>query len=189
MTLDLPQLSALINGFSATAFRLETLDTYTSGSDGGDVDRYLRGEPEPDPARKGPWLARLRSERAEGRQRQRVHVLRSPISPYVRYECEWGYLMNAEAGEDIRILDLSERPLPPPLDGIDHDFWLIDNSTAVRMTYDSAGRFVTAEVAAPVELPGYLAAREAAMAAAEPVAGWWRRHPEFHQANQGHQAA
>lgn len=187
--LDLPQLSALINGFSVTAFRLELLDRYTSGSDGGDVDRYLRGEPEPDPARKGPWLSRLRSERAEGRQRQRVHVLRSPISPYLRYESEWGYVPNAEAGEDIRILDLSERPLPPPLDGIDHDFWLIDSTTAARMTYDSTGRFVSAETTEPGELPLYLAACDAAMAAAEPFADWWQRHPEFHQANQGNQAA
>jgi hypothetical protein len=111
-------------------------------------------------------------------------VLRSPIGPYLRYESEWGYVMNAEAGEDIRILDLSERPLPPPLDGIDHDFWLIDGATAVRMTYDDAGRFVRAETAAPGELPLYLAARDAAMATAEPFAGWWQRHPEFHQGNQ-----
>lgn len=184
MMLDLPQLSDLINAFSATAFRLETLDTYTSGSDGGDVARYLAGQPAPDPARKGPWLARLRAERAEGRLRQCVHVLRSPLSPYLRYECEWGYGPNSQAGQDIRILDLAERPCPESLAGIDHDFWLIDGETVIRMHYDGDGRFTGAEVLPPAELPRYLAARDAALAAAEPYPAYWDRHPQFHQVNQ-----
>jgi hypothetical protein len=52
------------------------------------------------------------------------------------------------------------------------------------MDYDAAGRFTAAEVAGPGELPRYLAARDAVLAAAEPFAGWWRRHPEYYQANQ-----
>jgi hypothetical protein len=184
MTLDLSQLSDLINRYSATAFRLETLDAYTSGSDGGDVARYLAGKSDPDPARKGPWLNRLRSERAGGRLRQRVHVLRSPLAEYLRYECEWGYVPNSQAGEDIRILDLAERGLPTALADIDHDFWLIDGQTSIRMYYDGDGRFERAEILAPAELPRYLAARDAALAAAEPFSAWWGRHPQFHQVNQ-----
>jgi hypothetical protein len=57
MILELPQLSSMINGFTSTVFRLELLDTYTSASDGGDVDRYLRGEPAPLRARRGPAAA------------------------------------------------------------------------------------------------------------------------------------
>lgn len=181
MILDLPQLAEHLSGF-ATAFRLETLDTYTSASDGGDVARYLAGEPAPDPERKERWLSQLRAERAQGRIRQRVHVLASPIGPYLRYECEWGYAPNVEAGEDVRILDLAERPRPPALD-VDHDFWLINDQHAYRMHYDASGRFTAAEVAGPGDLPRYLAARDAALAAAEPFTGWWQRHPEYYQAN------
>lgn len=184
MTLDLPQLGNLLSGFSSDVFRLETLDKYTSDSDGGDVARYLAGEPAPDISRKGPYLTRLRSERIEGRLRRRVHVVRSPLSPYLRYECEWGYGPNAEAGEDIRILDLAERPLPSSLVGIEHDFWLMDSQTVIRLFYDGDGRFSRAEVLAPDELPRYLAARDSALAAAEPFPDWWRRHPQFHQVNQ-----
>jgi hypothetical protein len=189
MMIDLPQLSELVNGFSATAFRLETLDAYAAGSDGGDVARYLAGEPAPDPARKGAWLARLRAERAEGRLRQCVHVLLSPLSPYLRYECEWGYVPNSEAGQDIRILDLAERPYPGALAGIDHDFWLIDSEAVARMVYDDEGRFAEAEILPPAELPRYLAARDAALAAAEPFASYWQRHPQFHRVNRDSQVA
>jgi hypothetical protein len=182
MMLTLPQLAEKISGFR-TAFRLETLDAYVSASDGVDVARYLRGEPEPDPERKGRWLAQLRAEREQGRLRQRVHVLASPVGPYIRYECEWGYLPNSVAGEDIRILDLAIRPRPAALEVVDHDFWLVDDAEAIRMHYDPGGRFTAAEVLAPSTLPRYQAARDATLAAAEPFGSWWRRHPEYHQVN------
>lgn len=180
--IDLAELNRIINEYTGTVFRLETLDRYTSGSDGGDVARYLAGEAAPDPARKEPWLKRLRDERAQGRLRQRVHVVRGPLGPYLRYECEWGYASNEEAGEDIGILDLAEQARPAVLD-IDQDFWLIDDEIVVLMHYDQDGRFVGAEVLPPAALPRYQAARDAALAAAEPFSSYWARHPQYHQAN------
>jgi len=183
--LAVEELTSLITtGFNRRVFRLELLDAYEVGTDGGDVARYLAGEHFPDPDRKGPWLAHLRAERADGRLRQRVHVLRTPLSGYLRYECEWGYEPNSDAGEDIGILDLAERPLPPALDGIDCDFWLLDDEQAIKMHYDQGGRFTGAELLAPAELPRYRAARDAAIATAEPFTRFWARHPEYHQVNQ-----
>jgi hypothetical protein len=43
--LDLLQLTEFIGRFARVAFRLETLDSYSMESDGGDVARYLSGEP------------------------------------------------------------------------------------------------------------------------------------------------
>jgi hypothetical protein len=181
--LDAAQLGELIKSrFTREAFRLETLDAYYVASDGGDVARYLRGEREPDPARKEPWLARLRAERAAGKRRQRVHVVRGPLSGYLRYECEWGYVPNVAAGEEVRILDLSERPRPAGLT-IDHDFWLLDNEHVIRMHYTEDGQFTGAEMLGVRELPRYRAAREAALAAADPFTDYWQRHPEYHRAN------
>ena len=183
MMLDAPQLGELIRSqFTRRAFRLETLDAYDVGDDGGDVARYLRGEAEPDPERKGAWLARLRAEQAAGKARQRVHVLGSPLSDYLRYECEWGYLPNVAVGEDVRILDLAERSRPAALD-IDHDFWLLDDQVIVRMHYDERGRFLGAEVLDGTELSRYRAAKDAALAEAEPFTRYWDRHPEYHRAN------
>lgn len=183
MMLDTARLGELIRSrFTRHAFRLETLDAYDVGDDGSDVARYLRGKPEPDPERKGAWLARLRTEQAAGKTRQRVHVLRSPLSDYLRYECEWGYLPNVSAGEDVRILDLAERTRPVALD-IDHDFWLLDDQVVVRMHYDERGQFLGAEVLDGAELSRYRAAKDAALAFAEPFTSYWDRHPEYHRAN------
>ena len=158
-----------------SAFRLETLDRYDVGSDGDDFARYLRGEPGPTPERKKPWLDRLRRERQAGILNHRVHVLSTPLTDYLRYECEWGYLPNAEF-EDIRVLDLAERTRPDGL--VDHDFWLVDDQHAIRMHYDPGGRFLGAEPLDHNQAARYQRARDAAVAAAEPFVTWWARHPE-----------
>jgi hypothetical protein len=159
-----------------SVFRLELLDRYEVATDGNDFGRYLRGEPEPTPERKQPWLDHLRRERATGIRRHRVHVLSTPLSDYLRYECEWGYAPNTAAGEEVGIIDLSEQPRPEDLP--DHDFWLIDDRHIVRMHYDDRGQFLGAEPLDDEQLPRYRQARDTAVTAAEPFGTWWARHPE-----------
>lgn len=83
-------------------------------SDGGDFQRLLAGEPVPSAERKHLCLDRLRREAAAGILNHRVHVLRRPLTDYLRYECEWGYLPNS-AYEEIEILDLAKRSWPEGL--------------------------------------------------------------------------
>jgi hypothetical protein len=162
-----------------SAFRLELLDSYDVEADGDDYARYLRGEPSPTLERKQPWLDRLRREHEAGILNQRVHILSTPLTDYLRYECEWGYEPNVAAGEDVRIIDLAEHAAP---EGIaDHDFWLIDDRHAIRMHYDDSGHFLGAEHVAEDQLPLYQHARQATIAASEPFTTWWARHPEEHR--------
>lgn len=165
---------------TSDAFRWECLDRYAVDSDDDDYLRYLRGESEPDAAGKSDWLAQLRSDSAAGRHWRRIHVLRTPLSDYLRYECEWGYVHNVAAGEDVRIIDLALQSLPDLVP--DHDFWLLDDRHALRMHYDADGRFVGASVPPDREVDRYRKARDAAWAVACPFTAWWRDHPEFHRA-------
>lgn len=163
--------------FHRTAFRLEVRDAYAVATDGGDFARYLAGEPAPDAARKNAWLDTLRAERQAGKVRQWVHVVHGPLTDYLRFEMEWGYLPNLQAGAEVRILDLAEQSRPGGL--VDHDFWLLDDEAALIMHYDSAGTFTGAELA---DDPGrYRTARDAAWNNAVPVADYWRAHPQYHR--------
>lgn len=169
--------------FSKTLFRLETLDVYSSASDGEDFRRYLQGEPGPDMARKQPWLDHLKREVSEGKLTRRVHVVRSPLSDYVRYECEWGYAYNGgEWGEDIRILDLTEAPEPEPI--LWQDFWLIDDEKVVLMHYDADGALQKNEVIASEEVPRYCKVRDAVWDTATPFPDYWATHPQYWRINQ-----
>jgi hypothetical protein len=178
MITDVDELDVLLDGYR-NLFRLETLDDYEVASDGSDYRRYLDGEPEPTWKRKQPWLDELRAERDSGIYRHRVHVLRAPLSPYLRYECEWGYAYNVQAGEDIRILDLAETSEPAGL--VSQDFWLADDRLVVLMHYDSAGQFVGAEALSSTETWRYVAARNAAWQAATPFEPWWTAHSQYHR--------
>lgn len=177
--LDEAELGSFLRQAVRSVFRLEVLPVYDVPTDRGDFPRYVAGEPGPDMGRKGRWLDFLREQRAKGVNRHRVRVLRTPLSDYDRYACEWGYAYNVPAGDDTRILDLSERELPAAV--LDHDFWLVDDEYPVRMHYDDVGRFLGATVIDPAGVGEYQAARDAAWRAAEPFEGWWGRHPEYHR--------
>jgi hypothetical protein len=176
--LDEGQLGEYIDEhFSSTLFRLETLDLYDVDTNGSDLNRYLAGEPGPDMARKGPWMDQIRSEVARGLHTYRVHVVRAPLSDYLKFEFAWGYRLNEQAGEHIRVLDLAEQHEPGDL--VSEDFWLIDDDRAVVMRYSPAGQFLGAEIAPERDVPRYRAARDAAWAAAVPFTDYWNAHPQY----------
>jgi hypothetical protein len=135
--------------FHATALRVEARDSYAVASDGGDFARYLAGEDAPDPARKNAWLDELAADTAAGKRWQWVHVVRSPLTDYLRFEFEWGYAVNIGAGAQVRILDLAERPAPAGL--VAEDFWVLDGQAVLLMHYDGEGRFLGAGEARPGE--------------------------------------
>lgn len=183
----LPQFSAWMDRHATrSAFRLETLQAYEVASDGGDFRRYLDGEPTWTSERKQPWLDRLTAEHARGFHRWRVRVVTHPVTDYTRYECEWGYAPNVEAGEDVRILDIGERGWPTTGEFGTTDWWLItDDSDFVRaavMRYAADGQFTGAvEITARTLLMGLVDERKRLWDAAEPFTSWWARHPELHR--------
>lgn len=65
--LVVPNLGAYIAERHQTdLLRVQTLDCYQVGSDGDDVNRYLRGDAEPMAPGKHEWLAKLRSYATDG---------------------------------------------------------------------------------------------------------------------------
>ncbi len=155
--------------FERTAFRLETLDEYDVEEEREEIARFLAGEdmgPEWDD---NPWV---RSMTDKGKQVSRVHVLRSPLTDYLRYELA-AYPGNIKAGESIGIIDLAEQTetgLP------DHDFWLVDDRDVYRMHYTAEGKFTGAELLPTDRLTEYQGYRDRALTAATPFATYWERH-------------
>lgn len=161
-------------------FRVETLDHYAVDSDASEFAQYMRGEPGPDLNGKAGWLDGLRADHAAGRQWRYVHVLRTPLTDYLRYELDWCYGPNSDAGMNIRILDLGETDLPGALLRMG-DFFVVDGDAVVRMHYDRGNDFTGAEVVN--QNPALYVAMSALLwNAAEPFASWWDRHPDEHRA-------
>jgi hypothetical protein len=75
-----------------------------------------------------------------------------------------------EAGEDVRILDVTDRPDP----GLPaQDFWLFDDIAVVRMDYASDGTQLGRELLEDVDPAPYVAWKQLALESAEPFTEDW----------------
>jgi hypothetical protein len=153
------------DAFQHTAFRLETYPAYDVTSEREEYDRFLAsgGLSIPDD---DPWLTRVRHFRATGRWIGRVHVLRRPLTDYLRYEFAV-YRHTAAAGEEIGIVDLTTQPNP----GLpSQDFWLFDDTSIVRMDYDNQGKQLGRELLQDTDPAPYVEWKRIALEHALPYA-------------------
>lgn len=131
-------LDARFDRFRHTAFRYEGLPSYSVPDE---VDRIAawrehRGRPERS-VRSSPWLRRIATTTAAGREWTRVRAVDEPIPEYLRYELT-GYVENQAVGDRTMMIDRRDAPVCA-------DFWLFDAGTdgacAARMHCDGSGAF------------------------------------------------
>jgi hypothetical protein len=154
------ELGELFETFHSSAFRLETLPEYRVPQDVEPLQRFRAGEPPPASWRQRPWLTTVRDAVARGARMQRVRVVPTPLTEYIRFQFAWGYPANNAAGEDIAILDYGVPGL------LTEDYWLFDDALVVRLDYDHEGRFLRPVVVEDAE--PYRRCRNLAVAHAMP---------------------
>ena len=169
MRLEGEAWSRYFRDFASSAFRLELHQLYTMPGEADELRRFRAGEQPPADYHYG-WLDTMANARRAGKTVRRVRVVRRPLTDYIRYEFAWGFVYNVEAGEDIRVLDLTDH-LGPKLP--DHDFWLFDDTTVVKLLYRPDGTQIGRELLANPDLDAYLSWRDAAWQAAVPFRDYW----------------
>ncbi len=133
------EFDALFTGFEHTAYRLETLQAYDVSYEEEPYRAFLAGHPQPRDPAKNQWVSMIGDAVRAGKVFQRVHVVREPLTDYLRYELGWSYPPNVEAGEDIRILVAQPGSWPMSARGKIlpelKDYWLFDSSDLWVMEY------------------------------------------------------
>ncbi|KND32113.1 DUF6879 family protein [Streptomyces acidiscabies] len=142
MFLDGDDWQAKFREFHTEAWRLETLPVYRVPQEAEEFSRFMTGERFPGPY-EDSWTEMIRQRKASGGSVGRVHILTRPLSDYLRFEFERYYRHQAPVGEDIRILDVTERENPLPEI---QDFWMFDRSTVVLMHYEEDGTQIGREL-------------------------------------------
>ncbi|UED83286.1 DUF6879 family protein [Streptomyces profundus] len=165
----------LFEEFGAEAFRLETLDYYGVSRLEGHLRAFLDGAPQPEDFKNSGWVSTIRNAVQGGKRMYRVHILRRPLTDYLRYELGWGYRRNLAAGEEFFILDTTEQP--NPLEGVG-DFWMFDEETVQRMHYEDDGTYINSEVLPLERAPEFIEYRDIAMRHAVPFGEWWEKYQE-----------
>jgi hypothetical protein len=168
VTID--DLLDLCRSFERSAFRLETLDRYSVSEEDEDYQRWSRGEA-PLPIEGHTWFdGVIRTGTSAGKHWQRAHVLRLPLTDYLRFELEYEYTRLEQAGDHCHILEVPDgNPLPVPA----VDFWLFDDTLAVRMDYDPEGHLLACEQITDAATVGeFLRTRDTALSLAVPFPAW-----------------
>ncbi|MEV5505011.1 DUF6879 family protein [Streptomyces orinoci] len=141
MFLDDEEWKAKFQNFQAEAWRLERLPEYRVPQETEEFARFLAGE-RPAVTYDDDWQRLIRSHTASGRAMGRVHIVTRPLSDYLRFAFQY-YAYSVKAGEDVRVLDVTDRENPLP---DFQDFWIFDHSTVVLMHFDAEGRPVSREL-------------------------------------------
>lgn len=141
MFLDGDEWSRRFTEIEQEAWRLETLPQYLVPQEAEEFAAFREGRPLP-PYTASSYTERVSRQRAEGKYHGRVHIVTQPLSDYLRFEFRY-YAVHVRAGDDIRILDVTNRP--NPLEGV-QDFWMFDRTEVVLMNYEDDGRQINREV-------------------------------------------
>jgi hypothetical protein len=142
--LDEQGLDEYTDRFEHDAFRHEILDGYSVASDGDGFAAWRAGRLV-DPELGRGYRDWIRAHRTRGATVRRLRTVLAVPSEYLRFEAEVFYTANTEAGEEIRIFDLTE--LDQPSDVTMPEFWMLDGQRAALMHYHPDGRFSHAETA------------------------------------------
>ncbi|MFF4751704.1 DUF6879 family protein [Streptomyces sp. NPDC002514] len=162
--LDGEDWQAYFRNFKRSAFRLEVHQTYTMPAEAEAVGAFLAGRPMPE-GFNASWHQTIRDHAAAGRTMTRAKIVRGPLTPYSRYLFEWCIPGNSTAGENYRIVDLTDLPDP----GLpEQDFWLFDETTVVHLNYRSDGTQINRELIQDPDIGKYLALRDLALESSVP---------------------
>ncbi|MFJ2215907.1 DUF6879 family protein [Streptomyces sp. NPDC101062] len=142
MLLDGEAWQAKFRDFRTEAWRMETLPAYKVPQEVEEIQLFLAGERIDPRTYSNEYTEDLKRVRRVGKTKGRVHVVTRPLSSYLLFEFMYN-LPHAQAGEDIRIMDVTDRH--NPLAGV-QDFWMFDRREVVLMNYESDGTQISREV-------------------------------------------
>lgn len=150
-----------------SAWRFECQQTYTMPREQDNLSRWRSGQPKPE-GHNAEWHERVKGYLADGKTIGRVRVIRRPLSEYIRFQLDWAIPGNIEAGEDTRILEMTELELDLPA----HDFWLFDDQLVVDMNFNPDGTLINLDQRENPDLAMYRKWRDTALAHAVPFSEW-----------------
>jgi hypothetical protein len=167
VVLDGAEWKAYFRNFKRSAFRLEVHQVYTMPAEAETFRSFLAGDSKPDHFN-ATWHQTIRDNASSGRTMTRAKLVRRPLTDYSRYLFGWAIPGNVEAGEDYRIVDVTEREVDLP----NQDFWMFDESTVVHLNYRPDGTQVNRELIESPDISHYLAWRDLALESSVPFNGY-----------------
>ncbi len=162
-------LMRMLRVFAASAFRLETRQSYATDDEAAAFSDWRERGHVPDAADPliASWTGLVRVRVEGGAVMRRVHVVSHPMTDYVRFELALQQAHSVPAGEQVRVVDAG---LHPELARAD-DFWLLDDRVGMRLIHDDAGELTQLRRMTTGEVDQARGVRDAAWAAGTDLGG------------------
>lgn len=134
-------LGDMFEKFQKSAKRLELLQEYNiEGQEKETFDNYIKGQVVTPYEELKEWNSLVKTWTSNGKTVERVRVIASPLSVYLKFEIELGYLPSFLFGQDVYFIDKIK------YENLNHnknnkDFWIFDDEYVFIMEYDENGKF------------------------------------------------
>lgn len=135
--MSIDEFSAAFHTFDKSAFRLETLPTYTVSHEDKRFGAYRAGEKQP-PFKAEKWKATIKKATESGKSFEVIRLVPKPYTEYFCFEVDWAYCEYRKDGQATKLI-LPEAITPKIMDFIGADFWLFDDKWAIVIKYDKIG--------------------------------------------------
>ena len=135
-------LSEAFLNFKKSEKRLEVLQEYYI--EGGELKQYnnyceCKRVEELDDLKE--WNEFIRQSTEQGKIIERIRVLKNPVSSYLKYEIEHGFVPSQEYGQKVRFVSESiYKKLNKS--AIKNEFWIFDDEVIFEMVYSKKGDFI-----------------------------------------------
>lgn len=140
-------LDEAFSSFKKSAKRLELLQEYHI-EDGGEWEffqKFQNGENCPLFEELVEWNKMLSTWKSEGKTIERVRLIESPITDYLKYEIYTAYLPSEFAGQKVNFVSREEFDKLNK-NNLNKDFWIFDDKYVFEMIYDEKGAFLDAKL-------------------------------------------
>lgn len=135
-------LSEMFLKFKRSAKRLEILQEYHMDGDEWDTfQKYRNGYPTPIFNELDEWNNQIKEWSKQGKTVERIRVIDSPLTDYLKYQIDLGYLPSALCGQSVRFVSKKVFDAVNKYN-IKNDIWIFDDKHAFEMIYDKNGVFI-----------------------------------------------
>lgn len=167
-TMAFVDLMRMLRTFATSAFRLEARQIYSTDGETAAFAAWRQFGHIPDAADPliSGWTEIVRARVEAGAVMRRVHVVRNPLTEYLRFELALQQAHSLPAGEQVRVVDAD---LHPDLARAE-DLWLLDDRVGVQLIYDDAGQLTQLRRMTTDEVHVSRSIRDAAWAAGTDLA-------------------
>lgn len=129
-------------GFKKSAKRLEILQEYRIEGDEWDTfTKFQAGQPTPVYAELEEWMSMLDAWHKDGKEVERIRVIENPLTSYLKYEIDLGYIPSALHGQKVYFIS-KEKFERICQNKIRSDFWIFDDEIVFELLYDERGSFL-----------------------------------------------